>query len=68
MTAIRVESSCFHAPQTPYVVELCLGYCKTDFNLTYSLFHATLLFPAVKKSLRQESSSINGILYLSSEF
>ena len=39
--------------------------CKTGLNVTYSLFYATLLFPAVKK--RQESTPINGILYFSSE-
>jgi len=29
MIAIRVESSCFHASQTPYAVEACLLTCKT---------------------------------------
>ena len=27
--------------------------CKTDLNVTYSLFHATPLFPAVKKKTRK---------------
>ena len=34
--------------------------CKTDLNVTYSLFHATFLFSAVKT--RQESTPINGIV------
>ena len=29
MIAIRVESSCYHTSQTPYVVEACLLTCKT---------------------------------------
>ena len=39
--------------------------CKTDLNVTYSLFHANLLFPAVKT--RQESTPITDILYFSSK-